>query len=41
MDTAKKAADYVTETVKGTTSDASKETNKDVAKDSNNPITTR
>ena len=41
MDTAKKAADYVSETVKGTTSETSKETNKNVAKDRNNPITTR
>lgn len=41
MDTAKKAADYVTETVKGATSETSKETNKNVAKDSDNPITTR
>lgn len=41
MDTAKKAADYVTESVKGATSETSKETNKNVAKDRNNPITTR
>lgn len=41
MDTAKKAADYVKESVNSATSETSKETNKNVAKDRNNPITTR
>ena len=41
MDAAKKATEYVKETVQGATSGVSKETNKNVAKDGNNPVTTR
>lgn len=41
METAKKAADYVKESVGSVTSETSKEANKDVAKDNNNPVTTR
>lgn len=41
MDAAKKATNYVKESVQGATSETSKETNKNVAKDSNNPATTR
>jgi hypothetical protein len=36
-----RAANYVSESVKGSTSTASKEANKNVAKDSNVPISTR
>ncbi|CAI4210245.1 unnamed protein product [Parascedosporium putredinis] len=41
MDSIKKAANYVSENVQSATSTASKETNKEVAKDRNNPVTTR
>lgn len=41
MDTVKQAANYVSESVQGATSQASKETNKEVAKDSNASIGTR
>ena len=41
MDAAKKATDYVKESFQGATSETSKEANKNVAKDRNNPITTR
>lgn len=41
MDTAKKAADYVSETVQSTMSGVSKEANKEVAKDSNASTGTR
>ncbi|MCJ1251491.1 Glucose-repressible protein [Trapelia coarctata] len=41
MDTIKNAANYVSESVKGGTSEASKEANKHVAKDGNAPLDTR
>lgn len=41
METAKQAANYVSETVQGAISGASKETNKEVAKDSNASVGTR
>ncbi|KAF5027298.1 hypothetical protein F66182_592 [Fusarium sp. NRRL 66182] len=41
METAKQAANYVSETVQGALSGASKEANKEVAKDGNAPIGTR
>lgn len=41
MDTVKNAANYVSETVKGATATGSKEANKDVAKDSSAPASTR
>ena len=41
MDSIKKGANYVSETVQEATSGVSKETNKNVAKDRNNPVTTR
>lgn len=41
MESAKQAANYVAETVQGAVSGVSKETNKEVAKDSNAPIGTR
>ncbi|EFY97275.1 hypothetical protein MHUMG1_07038 [Metarhizium humberi] len=41
MDSLKQGANYVSETVKQATSGASKETNKQVAKDSDAPIGTR
>ncbi|OQD90671.1 hypothetical protein PENANT_c001G10639 [Penicillium antarcticum] len=41
MDTVKNAANYVAETVQGTGAEASKETNKQVAKDDDAKITTR
>lgn len=41
METAKNAVNYVTESIQGTTSEASKEANKDVAKDSNADVTAR
>merc|ERR1711959_487932 len=41
MESVKQAANYVSESVKGATSQASKEANKEVAKDSNAPIGTR
>ena len=41
MEPVKKATNYVTESVQSATSGVSKETNKEVARDSNNPIGTR
>ena len=41
MESAKQAVNYVSETVQGAISGASKETNKEVAKDSNVAIGTR
>ncbi|KAI1655632.1 glucose-repressible gene protein [Daldinia decipiens] len=41
MDKIQNAANYVSDTVKGATSTASKETNKQVAKDGNADFTTR
>ncbi|KAK0728119.1 glucose-repressible protein Grg1 [Lasiosphaeria miniovina] len=41
MDTVKQAANYVSDKVQGTASEASKETNKSVAKDSDAGIGTR
>ncbi|KAF3064993.1 Glucose-repressible gene protein [Daldinia childiae] len=41
MDKIQNAANYVSDTVKGATSTASKETNKSVAKDNNADFTTR
>ncbi|KAL2106166.1 hypothetical protein VUR80DRAFT_7208 [Thermomyces stellatus] len=41
MDAAKKATDYVKESFNSATSETSKEANKNVAKDRNNPVTTR
>ncbi|KAH8887420.1 putative GRG-1 glucose-repressible gene-1 protein [Thozetella sp. PMI_491] len=41
MDTVKNAANYVSDKVQGAASSVSKETNKEVAKDSNAPIGTR
>ncbi|KAJ4150143.1 hypothetical protein LMH87_010908 [Akanthomyces muscarius] len=41
MESAKQAANYVSETVQGAISGASKETNKEVAKDSNANVGTR
>lgn len=41
MDKISNAANYVSDTVKGATSTASKETNKSVAKDNNADISTR
>lgn len=41
MNTAKDAADYVLESVQGTGAEASKETNKQVAKDDDAKISTR
>ncbi|OGE57529.1 hypothetical protein PENARI_c002G09673 [Penicillium arizonense] len=41
METVKDAANYVSETVQGKGAEASKETNKNVAKDSNANISTR
>ncbi|OQE31602.1 hypothetical protein PENSTE_c001G01938 [Penicillium steckii] len=41
METVKNAANYVSETVQGTGATASKETNKNVAKDSDANVTTR
>ncbi|KAJ5112371.1 hypothetical protein N7532_000416 [Penicillium argentinense] len=41
METAKNAVNYVAETVQGTGAQASKEANKEVAKDSNANVTTR
>lgn len=41
MESVKQAANYVSETVQGAVSGASKETNKDVAKDGNVPVGTR
>ncbi|KAH8171133.1 glucose-repressible protein grg1 domain-containing protein [Sarocladium implicatum] len=41
MESAKQAVNYVSETVQGALSGASKEANKEVAKDSNAPIGTR
>ncbi|KAJ5288153.1 hypothetical protein N7478_003839 [Penicillium angulare] len=41
METAKNAAKYVSETVQGTGAEASKETNKNVAKDSDANVSTR
>ncbi|KAK0385383.1 hypothetical protein NLU13_7859 [Sarocladium strictum] len=41
METAKQAVNYVSETVQGAVSGASKETNKEIAKDSNASIGTR
>ncbi|KHN94129.1 glucose repressible protein Grg1 [Metarhizium album ARSEF 1941] len=41
MDSLKQGANYVSETVKQATSGASKETNKEVAKDSNASLGTR
>lgn len=41
METVKQAANYVSETVQGAASGASKETNKNIAKDSNVGIGTR
>ncbi|PHH90317.1 hypothetical protein CDD83_3991 [Cordyceps sp. RAO-2017] len=41
MESVKQAANYVSETVQGVTSGASKEANKEVAKDSNVAVGTR
>lgn len=41
MESAKQAFNYVSETVQGAASGASKEANKEVAKDGNVPIGTR
>ncbi|KAJ5161449.1 hypothetical protein N7492_006841 [Penicillium capsulatum] len=41
METVKNAANYVAETVQGTGAEASKESNKHVAKDDNANVTTR
>lgn len=41
METAKQAVNYVSESIQGAVSGASKETNKQVAKDSNASIGTR
>ncbi|RKU43381.1 Glucose-repressible protein [Coniochaeta pulveracea] len=41
MDTIQNAGKYVKETIQGATSEASKETNKNVAKDSNAPLSSR
>merc|ERR1712113_1159579 len=41
MESVKNAANYVSETVKGTGAEASKETNKEVAKDSDANLSTR
>jgi hypothetical protein len=41
MESAKQAFNYVSETVQGAASGASKEANKEVAKDGNVPIATR
>ncbi|CAG7918062.1 unnamed protein product [Penicillium olsonii] len=41
METVKNAANYVAETVQGTGAEASKETNKSVAKDSDASLTSR
>ncbi|KAG9779972.1 hypothetical protein KCU88_g3864, partial [Aureobasidium melanogenum] len=41
MDTIKNAANYVSETIQGASSTASKEANKNVAKDSNANLSTR
>ncbi|KAI9900647.1 hypothetical protein N3K66_004909 [Trichothecium roseum] len=41
MESAKQAVNYVTETVQGTLSGASKEANKEVAKDNNVDVGTR
>ncbi|KAH7236168.1 glucose-repressible protein Grg1 [Fusarium tricinctum] len=41
MESIKQAGNYVAETVQSVTSGASKEANKEVAKDSNVPISTR
>ncbi|KAH6894415.1 Grg1 protein [Thelonectria olida] len=41
MESAKQAFNYVAETVQGATSGISKEANKEVAKDSNAPLSTR
>ncbi|KAJ6115953.1 Glucose-repressible protein [Penicillium sp. IBT 18751x] len=41
METAKNAANYVSETVKGTTNEGAKEANKNVAKDSDASLGTR
>ncbi|KAJ5793324.1 hypothetical protein N7451_003023 [Penicillium sp. IBT 35674x] len=41
MDTVKNAANYVSESIQGTGAEASKETNKQVAKDSDAKISTR
>lgn len=41
MESVKQAANYVSETVQGAVAGASKETNKEVAKDSNADVGTR
>ncbi|KAI8682835.1 hypothetical protein LRP88_05200 [Fusarium phalaenopsidis] len=41
METAKQAFNYVAESVQGATAGVSKEANKEVAKDSNAPLSTR
>jgi hypothetical protein len=41
MESIKQAANYVSESIQGTTSEASKKVNKEVAKDGNAPIGTR
>ena len=41
MESVKQAANYVSETVQGTLSGASKEANKEVAKDNNVDVSTR
>ncbi|KAM5346617.1 hypothetical protein ACJ41O_009622 [Fusarium nematophilum] len=41
MESAKQAYNYVAETVQGATAGVSKDANKEVAKDSNAPVTTR
>ena len=41
MESAKQAVNYVSESIQSATSGASKEANKEVAKDSNAPIGTR